>query len=97
MVSGKLIENSDISPLKASINSVSEVAPSRREEKKISISEMIRKGTGKIKIIPKNLTLSKKANNKKGSGNLVISAPNKRALFTLVGVSLVILLFISYA
>ncbi len=103
LVSGKFRENADgeITPLKASVNSLNEDSPSRRDEKKFSISELIKRGTKGFQILPKNLTLSKKdkSSKKKSSDNsnsLVLIAPNKKALFTLVGVSVIILMAISY-
>ena len=38
LVSGKVIEENDITPLKASVNTLDEEAPLRRDEKKLSIS-----------------------------------------------------------
>ncbi len=98
LVSGKLNENTDLSPLKASINSLSEDIPSRRDEKKLSISELIKKGAKGLKIIPKNITLKGKnsSNKKNSSSQLVMSAPNKKALIFLAVISFIILLFISY-
>lgn len=105
LVSGKFKENTEneITPLKASVNSLSEASPSRRDEKKFSISDLVKKTGEKLQILPKNLLLSKKetapTSGKKKDGqskSLVLIAPNKRALFTLVAVSMVLLLAISY-
>lgn len=104
LVSGKFKESTEneITPLKASVNSLSEASPSRRDEKKFSISDLVKKTGEKLQILPKNIILSKKeagptAKKKDGSSkSLVLIAPNKRALFTLVAVSVVLLLAISY-
>jgi hypothetical protein len=100
LVSGKFRENTEgeITPLKAAVNSLNEDSPSRRDEKKFSISELVKRGAKGFQILPKNLTLSKKDPGKKKSdrNSLVLIAPNKKALFTLVGVSVIILMAISY-
>lgn len=97
----------EISPLKASVNSLNEVSPSRRDEKKFSISELVRRtAKGGLSILPKNIALSGKQSARKkeaGSGvatakksSLVLTAPNKKALFVLVTVSVMLLMAISY-
>ena len=105
LVSGKFAENNEITPLKASVNSLNNDSPSRRDEKKFSISEMVRKGAKGFQIIPKNLTLSKhsdihspkkKQEKDERKSSFVLIAPNKKALIGLVAVSAVILLIISY-
>lgn len=104
LVSGKFRENTEgeITPLKASVNSLNEDSPSRRDEKKFSISELVKRGAKSFQILPKNLTLSKKDPDSKKKGgeknknSLVLIAPNKKALFTLVAVSVIILMAISY-
>lgn len=103
LVTGKFKENNEneITPLKASVNSLSEESPSRRDEKKFSISELVKRG-GKsaLSILPKNIVISRKDQGKKkdgsGKSSLVLIAPNKRALFALVAVSVIILMTISY-
>jgi hypothetical protein len=103
LVTGKFKENNDseITPLKASVNSLSEESPSRSDEKKFSISDLVKRGSkGALKIFPKNITMSgKDKSKKKGAGSkysLVLIAPNKRALVALVSVSLMLLMGISY-
>lgn len=104
LIGGKLKESgeAEITPLKASVNSLSEASPSRRDEKKFSISELIkRSGKTALSILPKNVVLSgKDGKAKKDNGHkkttLVLVAPNKKALFGLVVVSLGILMAISY-
>lgn len=95
----------EISPLKASVNSLNEASPSRRDEKKFSISELVKR-TAKsgLSILPKNLTLpNRDGTRKKETGqtsakkpSLVLTAPNKKALFILVAVSVTLLMAISY-
>lgn len=92
-------QENEITPLKASVNSLSDDSPSRRNEKKFSISEMVKRGGQTFQIIPKNINISKKDNQKKEKtqgSSLVLIAPNKKALFGLVAVSLAILMMISY-
>lgn len=103
LVTGKFKENSEneITPLKASVNSLSEESPSRRDEKKFSISELVKRGgKGALNILPKNIIISRKDQGKKKDGSskssLVLIAPNKKALFALVTVSVIILMAISY-
>ncbi len=105
LISGKFKENAEneITPLKASVNSLNEESPSRRNEKKFSISELIKRTTGgRIQIMPKDFNSSarnaaqKKAAGNQGKSSLVLIAPNKKALFALVAVSVIILMTISY-
>ncbi len=105
LVAGKFRENAEneITPLKASVNSLNDESPSRSNEKKFSISELVKRTTkGRIQILPSNTNLSARDFDKKKekhSGNkssLVLIAPNKKALFGLVAVSVIILMAISY-
>lgn len=101
---GKEGTEEEITPLKASVNSLTESSPSRRDEKKFSISELVKR-TAKsgLSILPKNVTISSKdLGRKKDAGNnpkkssLILVAPNKKALFALVAVSVMLLMAISY-
>ncbi len=86
-----------ITPLRATVNSVEEAAPTRLSERKLSISEILRKRKGGSK--RKNVTVSKVVTNKKKKvkkPRLMISSPNKHALFALISLSMVVLLFIVY-
>jgi hypothetical protein len=99
LVNGKISDQNDITPLKASVNSLSEEAPSRRDEKKFSISELIRRGPKGLSILSKRNTIKNEGGGKKkkdSKGSLVLVAPNKKALFSLVGVSVLMLGLISY-
>lgn len=101
---GKEGTEEEISPLKASVNSMTEVSPSRRDEKKFSISELVKRtARGGLSILPKNKTISSQdLGRTKNSGgaskkpSLVLVAPNKKALFALVAVSVMLLMAISY-
>jgi hypothetical protein len=103
LVSGRFAEDmQNITPLKASVNTLEEEAPTRRNEKKFAISDLMRRGSKKgFSIIPKNngkpspkqILKDKKKDDK---GKLVLIAPNKQALVSLVIVSLIILLTITY-
>lgn len=101
---GKEGTEEEITPLKASVNSLSESSPSRRDEKKFSISELVKRtAKGGLSILPKNVTISNKdLGRKKDAGNnpkkssLVLVAPNKKALFALVAISVILLMAISY-
>jgi hypothetical protein len=99
LVNGKISDQNDITPLKASVNSLSEEAPSRRDEKKFSISELIRRAPGGLSILSKRIRLRMKElvkRKKSSKRSLVLVAPNKKALFSLVGVSVLIFGLISY-
>jgi len=98
LVTGKFADSDHISPLKASVNSIDQATPSRRTERKFSISELIRKGAKGFMISPKNhQNLSKKGQKKKSEkGGLVVIAPNRQALISLMVISLILLLTITY-
>lgn len=102
LVSGKLLEeHPDITPLKASINTLDDDTPTRRTEKKFAISDFIKRDEkGKLRFLPKNIfkTKNKIQGEKKkiNKGKLVLIAPNRQALISLVVISLIILLTITY-
>lgn len=102
LVSGKFLEDQqNISPLKASVNAMDDDTPVRQTERKLSISDLIRAGKKKgLAILTRNTTLSSPKNKeeKKSTqkGKLVLVAPNRQALVSLVVVSLIILLTITY-
>mgnify|MGYP001577113457 CR=1 FL=1 len=102
LVSGKFFEDQlNISPLKASINSLEDEIPVRMKSKKFSISELIRGGKRKsFNILSKKLGIAQQQTDdakKSGeNGKLVLVAPNRQALVALIIVSLIILLTISY-
>ncbi len=85
-----------ITPLRASVNEIEEQAPTRMTERKISISEILRKRKGKNSIDVSKIGTAEKKKKKKPKSKFVIVAPNRHALIALVTVSLVILLFIVY-
>jgi len=102
LVSGKFMEDQmNISPLKASVNALEDDTPTRQREKKFSISDLVRKGKrGGLSFLPKAFPMrkGKVGEGKKDGekGKLVLEAPNRQALVSLVVVSLIILLTISY-
>jgi len=102
LVSGRFKDDlQDITPLKASINTLEDSAPTRRTEKKFSITDLVRKGgKGGFSIIPrlkfKSPPPSNKEKRKNERGKLVLVAPNRQALVGMVVVSLIILLTITY-
>ena len=84
-----------ITPLKASVNSFEEDAPTRLSEKKLSISEMLtRKKTGKILDTKKLSSVPEKKKNDKPKFKII--APNRHALISLIVVSVFVLLVIVY-
>lgn len=87
-----------ITPLLATVNSVEESVPTRLKERKLSISEILKKGKNKkSNVSVTKLHSPKKEKNKApDKPRFVIVAPNKHALIGLVAVSLAILLFIVY-
>ncbi len=103
LVSGKFLEEqNDITPLKASINTLDDEAPLRRNEKKFSISDLIRKGKKKLmpvinrRNMPVTGSMKAKEKQREERGRFVLVAPNKQALISLVVVSVMILLIITY-
>jgi hypothetical protein len=103
LVSGRFMDdNQDITPLKASVNTLDDDIPTRRNEKKFSITDLVRRGgKGGFSIIPKFKAKapappSNKQKRKNDLGKLVLVAPNRQALVGLVVVSMIILLTITY-
>ncbi|MFA5947770.1 MAG: hypothetical protein WC806_02250 [Candidatus Gracilibacteria bacterium] len=99
---GKALFSTDINdeklrimPLKATVNSLEENAPTRMSEKKISISEILRKSK-----VSRILDISKIGKNKEKNAikkpKLVLIAPNRQALIGIVVFSIFILLTIVY-
>jgi hypothetical protein len=103
LVDGKFKEDQmNITPLKASINTLDDDTPMRRKEKKFSISDLIYRGHKKpFSIIPgsfakmgqKNVRDNRKKDER---SKFVLIAPNRQALISLVVVSVIILLTITY-
>ena len=83
-----------ITPLKATVNAATEEAPTRLSERKLSISELLRRGKKKNSIDITKLKEPKKR--KINKPKLVIVAPNRHALIALTAVSLIILFVIVY-
>ncbi len=83
-----------ITPLKATVNSLDEEGPTRMAEKKLSISEIVKRHKAAIggAVISKTKGKKKK---KKDKGFVMVTA-NRHALISLVVVSLFILLIIVY-
>ncbi len=102
LVSGRFKEDQqDITPLKASINTLDDETPTRRTDKKFSITELIRRGGKKgFTLIPRGISrpapVAAKEKKKDDRGRLVLIAPNRQALVALIVVSLIILLTITY-
>jgi hypothetical protein len=105
LVSGKFLEEQqNITPLKASINSMDDDTPTRRNEKKFSITELIRKKRKLFqpfnrvlnKTVPINQIKQKKQKQKEDKGKLVLVAPNRHALVSLVILSILVLVIITY-
>ncbi len=88
-------EESIITPIKAAVNAIDEEAPTRLKEKKLSISELLKKARGHRIVRISQVKNNEKAAQKKKS-KFVIVAPNRHALFGLVIASVFILLVIIY-
>ncbi len=88
-------EESIITPIKAAVNAIDEEAPTRLKEKKLSISELLKKNRGQRIIKISQVKNNEKATQKK-KPKFVIVAPNRHALFGLVTASVFILLIIIY-
>lgn len=83
-----------ITPLKASVNAIEEAPPTRLTERKLSISELLKKRYGK-----KTLDISKISQNspkKKEKSKFVIVAPNRHVLIALVIFIVFVLLVVVY-
>jgi len=87
-----------ITPLRASVNAVEEEAPTRITERKLSISDILRKQNEKKskKTINTEKTKINKKNKFSKKNKLVIINPNRHALIALIALSSIILLFIIY-
>lgn len=99
LVSGKFADDqANITPLKASINTLEDETPTRRSEKKFSISDLIRRDKKSKFTVLQSGFGKKNKNEKKGDnrGKLVLVAPNRQALVSLVIVTVIILLTITY-
>lgn len=109
LVSGKFMEDQqNITPLKASINTLDDDAPTRRKEKKYSIMELIRmrkrsgffafgkRSNDAESIKPSSQRQKSKKQKKEEKGKLVLVAPNRHALVSLIIVSVLILVTITY-
>lgn len=106
LVSGKFLEEQqNITPLKASINALNEDAPTRRKDRKFSITDLIKKSRKTKfeplsrmlkKSVPVNQIKQKNTKEKKDKGKLVVVAPNRHALVSLVIVSVLVLVVITY-
>jgi len=94
-----------IRPIEASINTVKEGAPSRLKSKKITIGQLVKSiKKRRVKIVSEKLKINgpikiKKAQKKQKKtkeSKLVLVAPNRHAVITLVIVSVLLLLTITY-
>jgi hypothetical protein len=86
-----------ITPLLATVNSVEEETPTRLKERKLSISEILKKRNFfKRDVEVSKIHMPKKSEPEKQKSRFVVVAPNKHALIGLVALSLTILLFIIY-
>ncbi len=83
-----------ITPLRASVNSVEEETPTRLAERKLSISEILRRKKGKKTV--DIATISKKPKQKKKKSRFVMVTPNRHALIGLTVLTVFILLVIVY-
>lgn len=87
-----------ITPLKASVNSIEEDAPTRLTEKKISISEILgaRRGRKKDLQVSRISGSGSTKKSKKEKPKLVVVAPNRHALIGLFVFTMIVLLIIVY-
>ncbi|MFH1284013.1 MAG: hypothetical protein ABIH78_00265 [Candidatus Peregrinibacteria bacterium] len=85
-----------ITPLKATVNSVEEQAPTRLTERKLSIGEILGKKNSKKTVDISKISSSATPQKKKEKTKFVLVAPNRHALIGLVVASVFILLIIIY-
>lgn len=83
-----------ITPLRASVNSIEEDTPTRLAERKLSISEILRRGKGKKTVDITKINNPPKTKEKKS--RFVIVSPNRHALIGLIVLSVFILLTVIY-
>lgn len=88
-------EKLKITPLKASVNSLEEEAPTRMAEKKISISEILQKFKGFKKTVDIK-KIESQPKKEKSKSKFVIVAPNRQALIGLIVATLCVLLVVVY-
>jgi len=85
-----------ITPLKASVNSVEDEGPLRLTERKLSISEILRKNKDKRTLDVSKINQNNKQKLKQTKPRFVVIAPNRHALVGLIVISVFILLTIVY-
>jgi len=85
-----------ITPLKASVNSIEDEGPLRLTERKLSISEILRKNKDKKRVEVSKIIQNNKQKLKNNKPKFVVIAPNRHALVGLIVVSVFILLTIVY-
>lgn len=85
-----------ITPLRATVNEIDDEAPTRLLERKLSISEILRKVKGRKPLDVSKIQNAQKKKEKAKKSKFVIVAPNRHALIGLVAVSMAVLLFIVY-
>jgi hypothetical protein len=94
---GFVDDKSDITPLKATINTLDDEQPTRLKNKKVSISELLgRAKKRKIPIRTDKVTAPLKKAREQKDHKLVLIAPNRQALIALVTVTALVLLTIIY-
>ncbi|MBU1992078.1 hypothetical protein KKG51_00035 [Patescibacteria group bacterium] len=93
---GGFKEDDNITPLKATINTLDDEQPTRLEKKKLSISELL--GRDKKKKVPITVEKIQKPEREKEKKDhrLVLIAPNRQALIALIVVTVLVLLTIVY-
>jgi hypothetical protein len=84
-----------ITPLRATVNEITEEAPTRLTEKKLSISELLKKSGGK-KTVDISKINDQTQKPKKAKPKFVVIGPSRRTLIGLSAVSLIILFVIIY-
>ena len=84
-----------ITPLSATVNEVTEDVPTRMKEKKLSISELLKKGS-KNKTVDVSKITTQPPKPKKSKPRFVVIGPSRHALIGLSVVSLIILFVIIY-
>jgi len=85
-----------ITPLKATVNAVEEEEPLRLAERKLSISEILRKNKDKKALDVSKINQANKQKLKQTKPRFVVIAPNRHALIGLIVLSVFILLTIVY-
>lgn len=86
-----------ITPLKATVNTIDDAKPTRLQEKKLSIPEILGRGRRRpIPIVSRVVSFFKSRETAETDTKFVVVAPNRQALIALVAISALLVLAVFY-